>query len=265
MMSTRIIKCNIAKLIPTEPMQRIAWIEKHGPAPSDERLIALVADAALWVRCGERIATDGSVVPIVRGYDFVQECGLEHDHVTTILSAIVANTGTLPESVDVSAALTKVCAEIEGRKLAEQKREADRLVADALRAKREEEAAAKKSAAASEQAAWIRAHGSPRLRRCLAEKIECTASYRDERLAAARPGWRWYSNVRGEFAAPRNPPEETFAMLDAARKTAPDAILSFFVAEAECDSDGDEVIPEWRGYVAAADFLGAEIVLGGPA
>lgn len=125
--------------------------------------------------------------------------------------------------------------------------------------------AAAEAAARDEMLAWIAAHGSPRLRRCVAEGIECRAAYRDERLAVDRPGWRWYEAVRGEFDAPRNPPEDAFAQLDAARKTSPDAQLGWHTADEETDNEtGDVTADAWQGYIAHAEFLGRTIILGGP-
>jgi hypothetical protein len=135
------------------------------------------------------------------------------------------------------------------------------------------EAAAKAAAAAksaAEQAArdemlaWIAAHGSPHLRRCIAEGIECRSSYQDERLAAERPGWRWYDDVRGTFEAPSNPPAEAFALLDAARKIAPDAKLGWYTAEEETDDYGEVTADKWEGYVAHAEFFGRTVIFGVP-
>ena len=72
---------------------------------------------------------------------------------------------------------------------------------------------------------WIAAHGSERLRRCIAEGLECEAVYRDERLAAERPGWRFLDGTKLEDA--RNPPMAAFAMLDEAREIEPTASLRF--------------------------------------
>ena len=66
-----------------------------------------------------------------------------------------------------------------------------------------------------EKREWIEEHGSRRLRRCLAEGIECQAIYRDERIALELPGWE-YGAVLGAQEA-RNPPEEALDLLDAAR------------------------------------------------
>ncbi len=134
---------------------------------------------------------------------------------------------------------------------------------NAERVVREEKAAAekraKKEAVAAERAAWIRAHGSARLKRCLEEGIECGGAYRDERLAAERPGFEW--DTDGENKDPRNPPEAAFAGLDEARNVAPDAKLVYLVVDEETDDETGEVTGEgWRGYAAASDFLGSGII-----
>ncbi len=126
--------------------------------------------------------------------------------------------------------------------------------------KAEAEKAAKAALARADMEAWIAAHGSERLRRCVAEGIECAAAYRDERLALERPGWEW--DTDGEDLEPRNPPEAAFAVLDEARETAPEARLSHLVIADETDDDGDVVSEGWRGYVALAGFLGRGIRYG---
>jgi len=117
--------------------------------------------------------------------------------------------------------------------------------------------AAREAAKAAELAAmadWIDQHGSTRLKRSLAEGIECATAYADERLATERPGWAWYDEVDGEVDDPRNPPESAFEVLDEARKTDSSAKLQFYV-----DKSGALRI---SGYVAYADFLDRGIVFG---
>ena len=121
---------------------------------------------------------------------------------------------------------------------------------------------AAKQAAIVEKRAWIEAHGSPRLKRLLAEGIEHDAVYRDERLAHDYPGWTWEEDICGEdggeyrLCDPRNAPEEALDLLDRARKTVPDAALAYYIVYGNDDDDG---IVE-RGYVAKADFLGRTII-----
>lgn len=84
-------------------------------------------------------------------------------------------------------------------------------VADAVRA----ETLAR---AERDRRAWIEQHGSTRLRTCVAEGIECTAAYVDERLAMERPGW-CLAPSRMEIGVPRNPPTHATALLEEARAT----------------------------------------------
>lgn len=117
---------------------------------------------------------------------------------------------------------------------------------------------------------WIQQHGSDRLKKCVAEEIECTAAYRDERLSMERPGWTWYNEAKGASESPRNPPVEAFDVLAEARKLEPSAEMFFHTVEGEpggYDDDGDycEETEGWRGYTAEAEFLGKVITFGLPA
>lgn len=125
---------------------------------------------------------------------------------------------------------------------------------------------AKKIAALEARNAWIREHGSPRLRRCLEEGITCGGLYRDERLALERPGWRWETDADPEPQEPVNPPEEAFAALDAARASGvQEAELVYWAPTvgATCD-EGDEDFGEPLDvpgrYAVRAEFLGRSIV-----
>ena len=150
--------------------------------------------------------------------------------------------------------------ELEDRAREEEKAAKARAAEEARKA--EEDAKSRRKA---ERIAWINAHGSARLRRCQAENIEHGAIYADERLAAERPGWLWWSDVPGDDSEPRNPNEAAFAMLDEARKTAPDAKLVYVASEAETDDEtGEETKPAEYGYAALASFLGRQIVFGWP-
>jgi len=160
------------------------------------------------------------------------------------------------------------------RAAAEAARAAEYAKRDAEKAERERAKAAAVAAYRAEMAAWIAAHGSKRLRRCLAEDIACGTVYRDERLAAERPGWQWSAAeaVEDEDAPiddlpPRNPPDAAFAILDEARATAPDATLRYWVGPADeevDDSDEDAETGDGRDreYVAVARFMDREIVFG---
>lgn len=126
------------------------------------------------------------------------------------------------------------------------------------------EYAAREAAEHAAMAAWAEEHGSTRLRRSLAEGIECAAVYRDERLAAERPGWQWANDVAGEYDDPRNPPESALDLLDVARQHDPQATLVWWTDEHSCTEDcyGRDC-PEYdrREYACVATFMDREIVL----
>ncbi|MDE2022163.1 MAG: hypothetical protein KGI71_04635 [Patescibacteria group bacterium] len=119
--------------------------------------------------------------------------------------------------------------------------------------------------AAARQAAWIRSHGSDRLRRLLDEGIEHQAIYRDERLAAERPGWQYADQLRGKADVPRNPPAEALTLLDEARVHDKQAQLVYWRIETEdYDDESGEDRYEYLGYAAVATFLDRQIVFGVP-
>lgn len=140
--------------------------------------------------------------------------------------------------------------------------EAIRSIAQRLEAQRRAEAAA-----AAEQVAWIREHGSERLRWLMDERIECDAVYRDERLAHDRPGWAYYDELPGEIDEPRNPGLEARELLARARELEPQAVLVRYRAPHECHEacdEGGDCSPRFDvvAYVAEAEFLGRTIVYG---
>lgn len=150
----------------------------------------------------------------------------------------------------------------EAGRLSEAEAEAERRnAADVAAAEREREEKARQEAqAAEERAAWIEAHGSPRLKRLVAEGIEHDAVYRDERLALERPGWRWDRDVPGSADDPRNAPMSALELLDEARETDPDAELVYWTVHEEDDEDDDGEPVMVRGYTCVAEFLGRRIV-----
>lgn len=87
----------------------------------------------------------------------------------------------------------------------------------------------KKARVHEAQLAWCREHGSPRLQRVVVEELFTSSEtlYWEERLVKERPGWVFYADTAEDATAenPLNPTEEAFALLDEARKTAPEAIL----------------------------------------
>jgi hypothetical protein len=138
-------------------------------------------------------------------------------------------------------------------------RDSPELTARAKAAAAANLAAAEKQKAEREadRAAWIVVHGSPRLQRLVAEKIEHDAVYRDERLALELPGWEWYSRVSGDDDEARNATEGALVFLDEARKQAPTAKLAYWVhnEHGEYGATSSKCIagckrPAWRGYVA---------------
>lgn len=149
----------------------------------------------------------------------------------------------------------------------EDKARADKEAAQAEHARREAEKEAARQQELVERKAWAEQHGSTRLRRLLAEEIECTAVYRDERLAHDRPGWLWYQQVPGQIKGePRNVAESAFETLDLSRQTDPSAKLAYYLVSEETDDEtGNVISPEWRGCVATAEFLGETIIFGLPA
>jgi len=139
-------------------------------------------------------------------------------------------------------------------------------VAERIRQREEETAAARKQKEAAraaydaERETWIAAHGSPRLKRMLAESVGLDRTYRTERLAAERPDWIFYDDICGEEKGIRDPSEATLAALDAARQVAPDARLGWLAAGEHICEDADEC--GFRaGPVAVAEILGRTIIL----
>jgi hypothetical protein len=97
---------------------------------------------------------------------------------------------------------------------------------------------------------WVRAHGSTRLKK--AAQLDVLESslgvYRDERLAAERPGWQWWSDDL-ELRDILNPEEWVLDALQAARELEPTASLRYMAER------------HYRGPVIVSYFLGRGIVL----
>jgi hypothetical protein len=145
---------------------------------------------------------------------------------------------------------------------------AHNALADRQEAEKKQAKADLEAAALAEVQAWADEHGSMRLRRCLEEGIECSAIYRDERLAVERPGWRWEVSVPGDQSYPRNPPAEAFDLLDQARQMDPEAQLVRWTVERDDDDDQYDEEPyskySYQGYAATSTFLGYYVIFGGP-
>jgi hypothetical protein len=164
--------------------------------------------------------------------------------------------------------LARLCAEEEAR-VGEVNRQ--REAAD--EATRLEKAEAK-AAYNAERAAWISEHGSPRLKRMLAEGVRLNNTYLDERLAAERPDWKYYEDICGEEKGIRDPEQAVFDALDEARKVAPDARVAWLAdgehvfnrrdqhgdSMCECGAsvDGEGFRP---GPIAVSEFMGHQIIL----
>lgn len=99
---------------------------------------------------------------------------------------------------------------------------------DGLHAQARAELARVEAEREAEVRGWIGEHGSPRLRRCLAEELELGAILRDEWLAHTYPGWQWYDDVEWSFDEPRSPTDEAFAVLDRGRAQVPSAELGYW-------------------------------------
>jgi len=151
-----------------------------------------------------------------------------------------------------------------------EQREQRRRENAAYKAKAEARAAQEKAQEEADRAAWIEAHGSPRLKRLAAEGIEYMATYRDERLAIERPDWEW--KPRNLYLSePRNAPLEAIALLDEARKTESSCKLSYYKVYRKAEdiedeyydygeaNDDGEVVVE-RGYCASTEYLTYSII-----
>lgn len=109
------------------------------------------------------------------------------------------------------------------RRNAEDKANAERAKAEqeAEKARKEREKEAAKARKEAEIEAWANQYGSDRLRRCVAEGIECGAIYRSERLNLEYPGWEIDDSSLPSWDEPRNPPTEALELLDKARASLP--------------------------------------------
>jgi hypothetical protein len=103
--------------------------------------------------------------------------------------------------------------------------------------------------------AWIRAHGSDRLRKCLdLGMIEtCAGIYRDERLAHDYPGWIVDCKETAEESDIRNPSLEALSALEEARKIDKGATLVKVRPKA---GDYDDEPTTWREAIRIDDLPG---------
>jgi multidrug efflux pump subunit AcrA (membrane-fusion protein) len=156
--------------------------------------------------------------------------------------------------------------QIEAERTAEgERRTVMQAAEESAREKRLAEEKAKTAAEIAERDSWAERHGSDRLKRCIAEDIECGRLYRAERLAKELPGWRFYDDVPWQTHDPRNPTEDAFALLDEARAMLPEAYLQWVKREVVIDpEDYDSEVEVRKGYVAEGFFMGQRVVFGEP-
>lgn len=114
-----------------------------------------------------------------------------------------------------------------------------------------------------EMNAWIEAHGSDRLKACVANGWECGAAYRDERLAAELPGWERDGSHLPNWDEPRNPPANAIDLFERAKASVPAEYRDFvcLVYWTKEDDDGDTRC----GYAATVELPwddGGEAVYG---
>ena len=142
------------------------------------------------------------------------------------------------------------------KRIEEEKRAEQANAEKEARARRDAEAETRKQEQIRERDAWIAEHGSDYLKRCFAEKYDIQELYENERLSMERPGWKWWQDVRGNYASFDLPPEDALKLLDECRKIEPGARL-VFVQGIECD-DGKPA----SGFTVSSRFMGQEIVFG---
>ena len=148
---------------------------------------------------------------------------------------------------------------VDGRMVALRKaEEAKQAAAHEEAVRRETEQKAKHIA---ERAAWVEQHGSQRLRLMLEQGYPLAETYRNERLAAERPGYRWAVEVCGSPDDIRDPSLEALLLLGEEQQSDPDAKLAWWggdhYPDCDCDSGGREVPGR---AVVMAKFLGRKIM-----
>lgn len=237
-------------------------IEKFGK-PAEKGSVELSASLRNWEACG-LLRKDGTVDQINAARLYFLSGGLAMDVMHEVKTRVAANfiaTGNLT-AMTIDDIIERNVSE---RAQAAAERELASAAADRADKERSSRVAQEKAAFESDKLAWVAEFGSTRLKRAVKEEIECDAIYRDERIAAERGEWCWYSTSTGMSSTPRNPTEQAFELLDAARKFDAQAKLTYHVVKESYDEDTGETIEGWRGYTCAAEFLGATIVYGLPA
>lgn len=250
------------KFVPAE--KRAEFFERYG-VPAETAEVKVTATVAAWHQVG-LLGAEGAPELKRLPWNRHGEEALVGQRIEAALAEVLLRDGVLPEEFDATETLLGAVEAVEAARLEREKqqREYDEQVRqqkaadDAARAERDRQ----RKAEAADRAAWIEQHGSDRLKRCVAEGFEHSAIYFDERLAAERPGWQWYSELPGVTKDIRNPREEALTLLDRARLTEPSAILRWYESDAEYDDDGEnEIEPAVRCAVAESEFLGKTILL----
>lgn len=117
----------------------------------------------------------------------------------------------------------------------------------------EEEVAQKEYAVrVADRENWVLTHGSDHLKRLFVEGINYQRAYFEERLAVERPGWSVADERIDYLEDPLSPSPSVIEMLDAARKTAPNAELQYYKPR-----DGEDGDPY---YLCVAEFMGRTII-----
>lgn len=88
-----------------------------------------------------------------------------------------------------------------------------------------EEESDRRAAYVAQRAVWIAQFGSPHLRRCVVEGVECDRFYRNEWLRLTHPDWTWIDGT--DLRPARNPPPYAFTVLEEARVQRATAVLRF--------------------------------------
>lgn len=210
-------------------------------------------------------ATPEQAVAVIHDADALAEQAEQEaaDYVEAVIAAIAAWRQSQSGAVESLDSL------VAGVREDIRQRDIQRAAALAAQRAAQQQEEAQAAAELADRDAWIGQHGTPRLRRLIAEGIECESLYLEERLALERPGWQWAEDVDGEAREVRNARQEGLDLLDEARRTDPAAKLVWWVVEHECDEDCEpdcaRAETDRKDYACTADFLARDIVFGGPA
>lgn len=250
------LSINISRdeIVPEGQEERVAWLDKYGAPPASVE-VSYTAPLETWARIC-KVLPDGSIMmPGCRyGVPDLRELLIQ------AVVDIARETGAVLDEVDAEVAgkciddyqfRVETYEAEQTRKIAEQGQkylsgetcsppchlerldEEMRAAIEAKKARieqeckenherREAEKQAAKDAYDAERAAWIETNGSRRLQLMLAEGIGLDQTYRDERLAAERPGWSWYEDICGMTTTIRDTSEAALDALLTARRELPE-------------------------------------------